>query len=207
MAITIIKGNIFNSKAQTIVNTVNCVGVMGKGIALEFKKRYPLKADEVDTWDDITCLNKSHFTIKGKITRTALIILGNEESAHLLSPAVCQIRWSLKSSRNENIDYEILREQMNDERLDEIVEIMLECICSSSKSLIIGKEAVPKEVVKSRFLKINSSHIEYVLNCLDSNTTKVRNIKSYLKTVLYNAPATINSYYAAEVNHDLYGTE
>ena len=100
-------GNIFESKASTIVNTVNCVGVMGKGIALEFKKRYPLKADEVDTWDDITFLNKSHFTIKGKITRTALIILGNEESAHLLSPAVCQIRWSLKSSRNENIDYEI----------------------------------------------------------------------------------------------------
>lgn len=112
-----------------------------------------------------------------------------------------------KAIIHENIDYEILREQINDERLDEIVEIMLECICSTSKSLIIGKEAVPKEVVKSRFLKINSSHIEYVLNSLDSNTTKVRNIKSYLKTVLYNAPATINSYYAAEVNHDLYGTE
>lgn len=74
---------------------------------IEFKKRYPLKANEVDIWDDITFLNKSHFTIKGKITRTALIILGNEESAHLLSPAVCQIRWSLKNSRNENIDYEI----------------------------------------------------------------------------------------------------
>ena len=107
-----------------------------------------------------------------------------------------------KAIIHENVDYEILREQINDERLDEIVEIMLECICSTSKSLIIGKEAVPKEVVKSRFLKINSSHIEYVLNSLDSNTTKVRNIKSYLKTVLYNAPATINSYYAAEVNHE-----
>ncbi len=74
---------------------------------IEFKKRYPSKANDVDTWDDITFLNKAHFTIKGKITRTALIILGNEEAAHLLSPAVCQIRWSLKNNRNENIDYEI----------------------------------------------------------------------------------------------------
>ena len=74
---------------------------------IEFKKRYPLKANDVDMWDDLTFLNKAHFTIKGKITRTALIILGNEEAAHLLNPAVCQIRWSLKNSRNENVDYEI----------------------------------------------------------------------------------------------------
>lgn len=74
---------------------------------IEFKKRYPLKANDVDIWDDLTFLNKAHFTIKGRITRTALIILGNEEAAHLLNPAVCQIRWSLKNNQNENIDYEI----------------------------------------------------------------------------------------------------
>lgn len=107
----------------------------------------------------------------------------------------------------ENIDYEILREQVDSSRLDEIVEIMLECICSSSKSMIIDKEAVPTELVRSRLLKIDSSHIEYVLSCLDNNTTKIRNIKAYLRTALYNAPSTINSYYAAEVNHDLSGTE
>lgn len=112
-----------------------------------------------------------------------------------------------KAIIHQNISYEIIREQFDSKRLDEIVEIMLECICSSSQVLTIGKEAVPKELVKSRFLKINSSHIEYVMNCLDRNTTKIRNIRSYLMTVLYNAPATINSYYAAEVNHDLYGTE
>ena len=74
---------------------------------VEFKKRYPLKAADVDTWDNTTFLNKAHFTIKGKITRTALILLGSAESAHLLSPSVCQIRWSLKNPRNENLDYEI----------------------------------------------------------------------------------------------------
>jgi len=84
---------------------------------------------------------------------------------------------------------------------------MLECICSSAKSIIIGKEAVPQELVQARFLKIDSSHIEYVLSCLDRNTTKIRNIKAYLMTTLYNALSTINNYFTAEVNHDLYGTE
>ena len=106
-----------------------------------------------------------------------------------------------------NIDYEALKEQVDSQRLDEIIDIMLECICSSSQSMIIGRKAVPTELVRSRFLKIDSSHIEYVLSCLDKNTTKIRNIKAYLMTALYNAPSTINSYYTAEVNHDLYGTE
>ena len=60
-------------------------------------------------------------------------------------------------------------------------------------------------MVKSRLLKLNSAHIQYVFECIDKNTTKVRNIKSYLLTTLYNAPATIDHYYRAEVNHDLYG--
>lgn len=105
----------------------------------------------------------------------------------------------------ENISYESLRYQYNPDRLDEITEIMLECICSSADTIRVGREDVPAELVKSRFLKINSEHIEYVLSCLASNTTKVRNIKAYLRTALYNAPITMNSYYTAEVNHDMYG--
>ena len=62
-----------------------------------------------------------------------------------------------------------------------------------------------KQIVKSRFLKINSGHLEYVFDCIDKNTTKVGNIKAYLLAALYNAPATMDSYYRAEVNHDLYG--
>lgn len=107
----------------------------------------------------------------------------------------------------KNTDYENLRYQTNPDKLDELIEIMLECICSSSETIRVGKEDVPKELVKSRFLKINSAHIEYVLNCLDSNTTKIRNIKAYLKTALYNAPTTMNSFYSSEVNHDMYGKE
>ena len=107
----------------------------------------------------------------------------------------------------ENIDYDIISEQFNKEMLDEIIEIMLECICSTAETLRISKEDIPTEAVKSRMLKIGSEHIEYIFWCLEKNTTKVRNIKSYLRTILYNAPVTISNYYSAEVNHDLYGTD
>lgn len=112
-----------------------------------------------------------------------------------------------RSILHDNIEYDILCQQEDKELLDEIVEIMLECICSSKETICIGKEDIPKEVVKSRFLKINSEHIEYILFCMKRNTTKVRNIKAYLKSVIYNAPTTMNSFYSAEVNHDLYGTD
>ena len=112
-----------------------------------------------------------------------------------------------RSILHDNIEYDILCQQEDKELLDEILEIMLECICSSKETICIGMEDIPKEVVKSRFLKINSSHIEYILFCMKHNTTKVRNIKAYLKSVIYNAPTTMNSFYSAEVNHDLYGTD
>lgn len=105
----------------------------------------------------------------------------------------------------ENIEYDCLVGQYGAERMDEVVELMLEAILSQRPYIRIAGDEYPREVVKSRLLKVSSSHIEYVFGCLDSNTTKVYNIKSYLLTTLYNAPATMDSYYRAEVNHDLYG--
>lgn len=91
------------------------------------------------------------------------------------------------------------------ERVDELVELMLQTVLSQRPYIRIAGDDYPREVVKSRFLKVNFSHVEYVFDCLDNNTTKVRNIKSYLLAALYNAPTTMDSYYRAEVNHDLYG--
>ena len=105
----------------------------------------------------------------------------------------------------ENIEYDCLLEQYDRERMDEILELMLEAVCLPKTHVRIGGEDFPAEVVKSRLLKLTSTHIQYVFECIDRNTTKVRNIKSYLLTTLYNAPATIDHYYRAEVNHDLYG--
>jgi len=104
-----------------------------------------------------------------------------------------------------NIEYDILTERHGTERMDEVVELMLEAVLSKREYIRIAGDEYPREVVKSRLLKINSLHIGYVFDCLDKNTTKVHNIKAYMLTALYNAPATMDSYYRSEVNHDLWG--
>ena len=108
----------------------------------------------------------------------------------------------------ENIEYDILiqNERMDRDRLDELVELMVDTVCSRRETIRIAGDDYPAEVVKSRFLKLNSSHIEYVLDRMRENTTYVRNIKKYLLAALYNAPVTMDSYYSSLVSHDLYGS-
>ena len=89
--------------------------------------------------------------------------------------------------------------------IDEIVELMVETISIPKDHVLIAGAEYPYQLVKAKLLKVDSSHIEYVIESLHNNTTKVRNIKSYLLTTIYNAPSTIDSYYRAEVNHDMYG--
>ena len=107
----------------------------------------------------------------------------------------------------ENIEYDITRDRLgyDAEILDEILDIMVDTVCGTKPMVRINGQDFPAEVVRSRLLKLNSEHIKYVVDCLKPNTTKVRNIRSYLLTSLYNAPTTISSYYTALVNHDLYG--
>ena len=108
----------------------------------------------------------------------------------------------------ENIEYDYLcrDDRLDRDMLNELVELMVDTVCSRRETIRIAGDDYPAEVVKSRFLKLNSSHIEYVLDRMRENTTYVRNIKKYLLAALYNAPATIDSYYASLVNHDLYGS-
>lgn len=107
----------------------------------------------------------------------------------------------------ENIEYEILLEsnQYDKELIDGIVTLMVETVCSTRPSITIAKENMSQSVVKSRLLKLDESHVQYVLDCFKSNTTKVRNVRSYLLTALYRAPTTIDAHYAALVSHDMYG--
>lgn len=107
----------------------------------------------------------------------------------------------------ENIEYDILIQdpKMDREQLDEIAELIVDTVCSARKTIRIAGDDYPAEVVKSRFLKLDSSHVQYVMDCMRDNTTYVRNIKKYLLAALYNAPSTINIYYSSLVSHDLYG--
>ena len=108
----------------------------------------------------------------------------------------------------ENIEYDVLSQnvQLDKDQLDELVELMVDTVCSNREMIRIAGDDYPAEVVKSRFLKIDSSHIEYVLERMRENTTYVRNIKKYLLAALYNAPVTMDSYYTSLVSHDLYGS-
>ena len=106
----------------------------------------------------------------------------------------------------ENIEYDHLYREFTTYRedLDEIVELMVETVCAKRKTTRIAGSDFPHEVVRSRFLKLDCSHIEFVMECLRNNTTEIRNMKQYLLAVLFNAPTTISNHYTAQVNHDMY---
>ncbi|MBP3918153.1 MAG: helix-turn-helix domain-containing protein [Clostridia bacterium] len=105
----------------------------------------------------------------------------------------------------ENIEYDhLLRySQIDPEELDGIVELLVETICTARKTIRVAGDDYPAELVKAKLLKLNSGHIEFVMDCMRQNTTKIRNIKKYLLAVLFNAPSTMGSYYTALVAHDM----
>ena len=105
----------------------------------------------------------------------------------------------------ENIDMESLVQRYPYEQKDvqEIYDLIVETVVGKGGSMIISGQQYPRELVKSRFLKLNMSHVEYVMECLRKNTTKVYNIKAYLLAALFNAGTTMSNYYRAEVNHDM----
>ena len=95
----------------------------------------------------------------------------------------------------DNIDYDVLKQsnRLDGDRIDEIVDLILETVCTARKTLRIAGDDYPAELVKSKFLKLDHSHIEFVLDCMKQNTSKIRNIKQYLRAVLFNAPSTIDT--------------
>ena len=105
----------------------------------------------------------------------------------------------------ENIEYDYLCREFSTYRedLDEIVELMVETVCAKRKTTRIAGSDFPHEVVRSRFLKLDSEHIRFVMDGMQKNTTEVRNMKQYLLAVLFNAPATISNHYTVQVNHDM----
>ena len=105
----------------------------------------------------------------------------------------------------ENLSLDILRERypFDQELLDGIYDLILETVLCQNESIIISSNKYPASLVKSKFLKLNSSHIQYAMDCMRRTTTDVHNIKKYMLATLFNAPSTISGYYQALVNHDM----
>lgn len=106
----------------------------------------------------------------------------------------------------ENIGY-IAFPQQQRPQVDELVELIVDTLCSPQATFRIGGVQFKQVIVKKRLVELEQSHIEYVLDCMSKNTTKIRNIRGYLLTTLYNAPTTIEHYYQAAVQHDRYGQQ
>ena len=141
------------------------------------------------------------------ITEKTNTSLNNYQSINLDGMDRMDERESYRELLWENLELDILAHdtRFDMDRVNELMEIMLDAVCSTSPTIRINGEDMPQQVVKSRFLKLNSSHIEYVLQAMNENPSAIRNIRAYLLTALYNAPLTMDNYYSALVNHDLYG--
>ena len=105
----------------------------------------------------------------------------------------------------ENIDYDVLASDphVDREQLNEIVDLLQETVCSTRSRIRVAGNDYPAEVVRAKLLKLNGEHIRFVMDCLKQNTTRIRNIRQYLLTVLFNAPSTMSGYYTALVAHDM----
>ena len=129
-------------------------------------------------------------------TESYLIVSGNDEIGSDVQAYAELIR--------DNIDLDILLERypFDKELLNGIFDLILETVLCKNKTVVVASNEYPAELVRSKFLKLTSAHVQYAMDCMRTNTTKVHNIKKYLLAALFNAPSTISGYYQAEVNHD-----
>lgn len=176
-----------------------------KSVVSEVKNLHILKCkNDISRSEENTCLEvKNIHTNKNNINNTEI---SNTEFNLILS-GDDRMRYEMDAYSElikENIELEILRERhpYDQDLLEGIFDLILETVLCKNESIIIASNKYPAELVRSKFMKLNSSHVEYAIDCFKGNTTKVRNIKKYLLTTLFNAPSTISGYYQAAVNHD-----
>ena len=138
----------------------------------------------------------------------------NNKSNHIVSTRDTQRRFDCDMMSEMDAYEEIIKENIGfddllvaypyeREAIEGIKQLILETVLNKNESMVIASNTYPVALVKSKFLKLNYSHIEYVMECFKNNTSKVKNIKKYLMAALFNAPSTMDSYYRAEVNHDM----
>ena len=183
------------------IYVMNFLSVMYKG-NLQTCKKY-ISGDEDSTSQEVKKLHTNNTDIKDTEYSDNNPIVSESDGSDAMEEYNTYERII-----KENLDYDILiHDQHYDRRdIDEIISLMVDVMTSHKGTVRISGDDKPIEVVKSRFMKLNYMHIEYVLDGMKDNPVKVRNIRAYLLASLYNAPATINNYYSALVNHDLYGS-
>ena len=151
--------------------------------------------------------NPAHLNTDQVITNEQSTFLNKYQSINLDGMDRMDEREQYRELIRDNLEIDFLSQnrRYDIDRVNEIVEIMLDAVCSTSPTIRINGEDMPQPVVKSRFLKLDSGHIEYVLQSMADCPSDIRNIRAYLLTALYNASLTIDNYYSARVNYDFHG--
>ena len=178
-------------------------------ITLEVTKSAPLEVPILGPLKSNTNINK---TEENKIESNHIRVISPQagyssdrcdEMRYDEDPSSLALEYRSQICENIEFDNLLLTFPERTELLEGIVELILETLLCRSKEILISSTLFPAEIVRSKFLKLDYSHIVYVVTCFTENTTKVKNIRKYLLASLYNAPTTIEGYYTAEVNHDL----
>ncbi|MDI9242739.1 DUF6017 domain-containing protein [Fusibacillus kribbianus] len=159
-----------------------------ESIPLEVTKPIPLRSNNNTNYTNLSYNHSNHISS----------VSGSDEDEMRKLKA-----YSEMISENLELKYLKQNHRFDEDLIDGIFDLILEVVMSKSPTTVIASNEYPTELVKSRFLKLNSSHIEYAIDCFNQNSTKVRNIKKYLLAILFNAPSTISGYYTAEVHHDM----
>lgn len=149
--------------------------------------------------------NQGQLNNKDKVTNNKELNINNQSYQSVKQIASYLDMIGYEKIIKDNIEYDCLIQQEEQTNIDELVSIMVELCCSSTDTVVIGKEEKSTEIVKSQMLKLNSEHIQYVISSVKENNTKIKNIKAYLKSCLFNAPQTMEHYYTTSVNADMYG--
>ena len=163
-----------------------------------------LNKDRVTKDQKITDASSTHSipSLSPPPTGTAAALLPERKRTEAATQSAVEI---YREIIKENIEYDHLlhHSKIDPEELDGILELLVETVCTARKTIRVAGDDYPAELVKAKLLKLNSGHIEFVMDCMRQNTTKIRNIKKYLLAVLFNAPSTMGSYYTALVAHDM----
>ena len=189
----------YTSRSADMETSKSVRQVTSRGVKSELQevtKRGPLISKTNSNNININNTKESNNILSNPIVKNAVDGMGREEES-LFEKYTKMVK--------DNIDYDVLisRHYLEKSMIDGMVNLIVETIISENDYIIISSTKFPKEAVKSRFSKLDISHIEYVLECMNHNTTNIKNIKKYLLAALYNAPTTIDSYYKARVQHDM----
>ena len=189
----------YTSRSGDVETSKSVRQVTSRGVKSELQevtKRGPLISKTNSNNININNTKESNNILSNPMVKNAVDVMGREEES---------IFEKYTKMVKDNIDYDVLisRHYLEKSMIDGMVNLIVETIISENDYIIISSTKFPKETVKSRFSKLDISHIEYVLECMNHNTTNIKNIKKYLLAALYNAPTTIDSYYKARVQHDM----